>query len=343
MKGKLSLSEKEKTLIKSLLEEGKDVTQITEELGLRNSNLVYDVTYATPIKSRISIATRKYNISISSREIETSYQKVIRTIRQIRKDRGPLKILEQGCGNGRFASTVAVEFPDCQIDGIDMSQAGIDHARRVNPPPNTNFWVADGYDVGRNDSYDIVYHVNVLEHVPEKEPYLEESLRLLKQDGVLIVAFPSEEYWRFWGFPKFLACLLLRRPFQTHAYSVERVSRFLKEKHLHVSIYRWGFFIPRRLYYYVPLRMLKKFGESLQKIEMDMQLLNVLKPMMFVCYIVSPSDSPSVASDEQKEQSFFRLLNRPWTLAKTVLLLLVASLLMFVEVVLGKKTFFSQN
>lgn len=252
-------------------------------------------------------------------------------------------MLEQGCGAGEFAHTVAVEFPDCQVDGIDLSQAGIDHARRVNSPANANFWVADGYNVNRNEFYDIVYHINVLEHVPDKEGYLEESLRLLKEDGVLIFAFPSEDYWRFWGFPKYLACLLLRRPFQTHAYSVAHISKFLKQKDLRVSIYRWGFYIPRRLYYHIPLSMLKTFGEFLQRIEKDLHLLNVLKPMMFVCYIVFPADAPSVPSENEEGKRFFALLRSPWTLAKTVLLWFAASLLMFAEVVSGRKTFFSQR
>ncbi len=198
-----NLTESQKASVEEMLRNDVPIPIIKEKLGLEDADYIYEVKYAKNIKNRVSIATEKYAKVADSQEQDSSYDKVIEGIELYRnKHDRPLKIIELGCGNGSFAQRIAKHFPDCTIDAIELSASGVLYANEhYGDIPNLNCYQTDGYKLweSKGGTFDVVYHVNVLEHVPYKEDYVDASIKLLKDDGVLLFGFPTESYWKFWG------------------------------------------------------------------------------------------------------------------------------------------------
>ena len=93
-------------------------------------------------------------------------------------------IVDAGCGEGYYTSAVAKALPDARIYGIDISKTAADSAAKRK----------DGVTYAAAS----VFHIPVAENSCDMlitlfAPYCgEEFLRILKHDGVMIMAIPSE-------------------------------------------------------------------------------------------------------------------------------------------------------
>ena len=103
------------------------------------------------------------------------------------------KILDVGCGNGRF-------FEFCKEKNLDYS--GIDSSEKLikiakNSYPEAKFQVADALSLPFPSNYfDKVYSIAVLHHIPSNElrlKFLEGAKRVLKPGGLLILTV-----WDLW-------------------------------------------------------------------------------------------------------------------------------------------------
>ncbi len=100
------------------------------------------------------------------------------------------RLLEIGAGTGWQAK--ALQAQGFEVDAIDLSSSNYKE-HRVFP-------VVD-YDGHRipfgDDSFDVVFSSNVLEHIPHLEEFQTELHRVLKPGGVAVHIVPSSS-WRFW-------------------------------------------------------------------------------------------------------------------------------------------------
>lgn len=103
------------------------------------------------------------------------------------------KVLDLGCGNGRFYE--AVQAKKIDYIGIDKSKKIIEIARRRYP--QVRFQVADALNLPFPDNFfDKVYSIAVFHHIPSKEiriEFLKEAKRVLKPGGFLILTV-----WKIW-------------------------------------------------------------------------------------------------------------------------------------------------
>lgn len=117
------------------------------------------------------------------------------------------KILDLGCGNGRFVELFS--DPDKygaskKIDyvGIDISEKLIEIAKQRYP--DKNFQVFDGLKIPFNDqSFDKVFCIAVLHHIPGadlRNKFLKEIWRVLKPDGKLVLSawylWQKDTFWQ---------------------------------------------------------------------------------------------------------------------------------------------------
>ncbi len=105
------------------------------------------------------------------------------------------KVLDIGCGNGRFFNFVKGK---ASYFGIDSSIELIKIAK--NKYPEATFQVANGLALPFPDNYfDKVYCLAVFQHIPSqklREQFLKEAKRVLKPKGLLFLTV-----WNLWRWP----------------------------------------------------------------------------------------------------------------------------------------------
>lgn len=101
-----------------------------------------------------------------------------------------IRVLEIGGGNGYQASVISSW--GCQVHSIDLPETSAEPKR---------YYPVQEYD-GKNipfpnESFDLIFSSNVLEHVSALSSLLCEMRRVLKPDGIAVHLLPTPA-WRFW-------------------------------------------------------------------------------------------------------------------------------------------------
>ncbi len=104
------------------------------------------------------------------------------------------RVLDVGCGIGGSARILARDY-GFEVLGISISPAQIARARELTPAdlPGCRFAVMDALalelpDGGPDTGFDAVWSVEAGPHMPDKQRYADEMLRVLKPGGCLAVA-----------------------------------------------------------------------------------------------------------------------------------------------------------
>lgn len=103
-----------------------------------------------------------------------------------------LRVLDFGCGKGRYLRLFASLLPEAELFGCDVEVQGVEQVRRdgfvaaVLDPEVAKLPYDDA-------SFDFVYSSNVVEHIPRPlyEQYLREVRRVLKPGGRFVVGTPN--------------------------------------------------------------------------------------------------------------------------------------------------------
>lgn len=99
------------------------------------------------------------------------------------------RVLDVGCGIGGSARILARDY-GLEVLGISISPGQIRRAQELTPPQlNCRFAVMNALDLQLEDgSFDAVWSVEAGPHMPDKQRYADELLRVLKPGGLLAVA-----------------------------------------------------------------------------------------------------------------------------------------------------------
>jgi SAM-dependent methyltransferase len=108
----------------------------------------------------------------------------------------PGRVLDVGCGNGRYTARLREAFPGAEVIGVDLAPGILETV----PDPTV---VADVADLPFADgSADVVLAMHMLYHVPDIPAALDELERVLAPGGVLFVstlaADDKREYAPIW-------------------------------------------------------------------------------------------------------------------------------------------------
>lgn len=149
------------------------------------------------------------------------------------------RILEVGCGAGRFIRTIAGIRPDLEPHGSDLGPKSVRLATRYRDGVMYTLASATALPY-RTESFDTVILFDVLEHIPGAGPdeALSEIRRVLKKDGVLHALVPCEGqpgtlFWLLWKL-RFGGDLKVRHG--------DHVQRFDREQVI-AMVKRHGFFL----------------------------------------------------------------------------------------------------
>lgn len=99
------------------------------------------------------------------------------------------KVLEVGCGEGRFTSIIAGKAS--KVTAISPFPEEIEAATLLNLP-NTTFQVMDGRDLKFPENvFDCVLFTFSLHHITDLQKALREAIRVLKSKGEIILMEPD--------------------------------------------------------------------------------------------------------------------------------------------------------
>ncbi|MDZ4064379.1 MAG: class I SAM-dependent methyltransferase [Coriobacteriia bacterium] len=107
----------------------------------------------------------------------------------------PTRVLEPGCGTGRFCRALADAHPEWDVVGLDLSPESQKFFEGGGARPNFRFIMDDMFAMPfDSDSFDVVFNEGVIEHfehAPSFNDAVSEMVRVLKPGGMMIVAVPN--------------------------------------------------------------------------------------------------------------------------------------------------------
>ena len=126
---------------------------------------------------------------------ELEIERLMTNAAELARPAGRSSALDFGCGVGRLTRALSKHFESCL--GLDISETMVAGARELNADtPSCTFEVNDQPDLRRYEdgSFDLIFTQIVLQHQPSRsaiEAYLDEFLRTLRPDGLLVFQLPS--------------------------------------------------------------------------------------------------------------------------------------------------------
>jgi SAM-dependent methyltransferase len=125
----------------------------------------------------------------------TEIDGVMRRAAQLGHPQGRHRALDFGCGLGRLTRALAGHFDECI--GVDISEGMVHGAQQLNADVRGASFVINAAQDLRcfgDQSFDLVYSVIVLQHVPDRaaiEGYISEFCRVLRPGGLAVFQLPS--------------------------------------------------------------------------------------------------------------------------------------------------------
>jgi ubiquinone/menaquinone biosynthesis C-methylase UbiE len=107
----------------------------------------------------------------------------------LREARPGERVLDLGCGTGRFVA--ALREAGADPVGVDLAETALERARRNVPGADLRLVAPDGSLPLGHGEVDLVWCSEVLEHVPDTVAFLTEVRRVLRNGGRLLVTVPD--------------------------------------------------------------------------------------------------------------------------------------------------------
>lgn len=108
----------------------------------------------------------------------------------------PLRLLDLGCGTGRFTLPIARHLRYSTV-GVDASQEMLDRARTKQGSERVEWSCMDAADLRFDDAtFDIVFMSHLLHHVDDAGAVLRECYRVTRPGGVVLVRYGSMDQIR---------------------------------------------------------------------------------------------------------------------------------------------------
>jgi ubiquinone/menaquinone biosynthesis C-methylase UbiE len=113
------------------------------------------------------------------------------------------RVLDIGCHSGLFTEKIVTRFNIKQIYGLDISPRAISFAKKR--IKGGKFLVGNAHKLPYKSNYfDVVYCLEMLEHVEDPDKVIREIKRVLKKNGHAIILIPTDNLlfritWYLWN------------------------------------------------------------------------------------------------------------------------------------------------
>jgi len=120
---------------------------------------------------------------------------VHRCLQSLHVDLSKVRALDVGCGFGMLFLAAFRSFGNAELIGVDISDVAVSYALKIARSRELvhQFVSADASSLPFKSGYfDLVFAMDILEHLEDPQKVLTEMARCLKEDGVMIVTVPLE-------------------------------------------------------------------------------------------------------------------------------------------------------
>lgn len=137
-----------------------------------------------------------YYYSIKKNPFQKLWHKV--RFREVKKLMEPVsgKVLDVGSSDGMFTKVIRDATKAKQVIGIDVLKDCVDWANNHwSRTKNMKFELGNAHKLKyKTNTFDAVFALEVMEHVPDPIKAIKEMKRVLKKDGYLVILVPSDSY-----------------------------------------------------------------------------------------------------------------------------------------------------
>jgi ubiquinone/menaquinone biosynthesis C-methylase UbiE len=101
------------------------------------------------------------------------------------KKKGPLEIVEVGCGNGWLSNQLS-NLPGCHVTGMDINALELSQAKRVfSNNPNITFFYGDIHQLGGKGLFDVVIFAASIQYFESLQETINLAMKSLRSGGEL--------------------------------------------------------------------------------------------------------------------------------------------------------------
>lgn len=110
-------------------------------------------------------------------------------LRYFFKNRRPKHVLDIGCGTGETLSFLRRFYPSAKLYGVDTSSRAISYSKLRG---HKDIKKASATKLPfKNDFFDVVLFLDVLEHIKDDNKAIREAKRVLRKGGIVIITAPA--------------------------------------------------------------------------------------------------------------------------------------------------------
>jgi 2-polyprenyl-3-methyl-5-hydroxy-6-metoxy-1,4-benzoquinol methylase len=105
-------------------------------------------------------------------------------------------VLDAGCGpDAPLAALVASRYPFCHVEAWDLhlEKESLQKSSQRRNLTNLSFVEADLMTLKKTAAYDLIYSIDVLEHVPDFEHVMDNLVAALRPNGQILIHVPSHD------------------------------------------------------------------------------------------------------------------------------------------------------
>jgi len=121
-------------------------------------------------------------------DVKLEEQLMFSMLKDYAKDKKNFKVLDIGCGSGRI--TKKIKDLGLEVEGLDFSEEAVKKA--VSNGIKADVCDLDEGIIKKDNEFDAVWAGDIIEHVFDPINLIREINRVLKKNGVLILAIPSD-------------------------------------------------------------------------------------------------------------------------------------------------------